>query len=85
MSPLRLWPLTDCTTNYRPILSSERAPQDEEQSNFPAKQMENSKNLVMGPKGMHDTKTYWLTDRPTDRPSVENNFDFDLLVSGDRD
>jgi hypothetical protein len=31
-------PLTDCNTNYRPVLSSERAPQDEEQSNFPAKE-----------------------------------------------
>jgi hypothetical protein len=37
MSPLLLWPLTDCTTNYRPVLSSERVPQDEEQSNCPAK------------------------------------------------
>jgi hypothetical protein len=27
----------DCTTKYRPVLSSERAPQDEEQSNFPEK------------------------------------------------
>jgi hypothetical protein len=26
MSPLRLWPLTDCTTNYRAVLWSERAP-----------------------------------------------------------
>jgi hypothetical protein len=23
MSPPRLWPLKDCTTNYRPVLSSE--------------------------------------------------------------
>jgi hypothetical protein len=61
MSPSRLWPLTDCTINYRPVLSSERAPQDEEQRNCPAKK----KNLVMGPKGVPDTKT----DRPTDRRS----------------
>jgi hypothetical protein len=26
------------TTNYRPVLSSDRAPQDEEQSNFPVKE-----------------------------------------------
>jgi hypothetical protein len=32
MSPPLLWPLTDCATNYRPVLSSERAPQDEGQS-----------------------------------------------------
>jgi hypothetical protein len=38
LSPSRLWPLTDCTTNYRPVLSSERAYQDEEQSNCPAKE-----------------------------------------------
>jgi hypothetical protein len=35
--------------------------QDEEQSNFPAKESKR-KNLVMGPKGVPDTKTYWLTD-----------------------
>jgi hypothetical protein len=60
-SPLRLWPLTDCTTNYRPVLSSERAHQDEEQSNFPAKERK-KKNLVMGSKRVPDTKTCWLTD-----------------------
>jgi hypothetical protein len=38
MSPPRLWPLTDCITNYRSVLSSERAPQGEEQSSFPAKE-----------------------------------------------
>jgi hypothetical protein len=33
-------PLTidDCSTNYRTVLSSERAPQNEEQSNFPSKE-----------------------------------------------
>jgi hypothetical protein len=30
-SPPRLWSLTDCTTNYRSVLSSERTAQDEEQ------------------------------------------------------
>jgi hypothetical protein len=38
LSPPQLWPLTDCTTNYRSVLSSERAPQDEEQSNCPAEE-----------------------------------------------
>jgi hypothetical protein len=38
MNPPRLWPLTDCTANYRPVLSSERAPQNEEQSNCPVKE-----------------------------------------------
>jgi hypothetical protein len=64
MSPPWFWPLTDCTTNYRPVLSSERAPQDEEQKNCPAKEKK-KKNLVMNPKGVTDTKT----DRPTDRRS----------------
>jgi hypothetical protein len=45
-------------------LSSERAPQDEEQSNCPAKERK-KKYLVMGPKGVPDTKT----DKPTDRQS----------------
>jgi hypothetical protein len=44
------------------VLSSERAPQDEEQSNCPSKERK-KKNLVMGPKGTPDTKT----DRSTDR------------------
>jgi hypothetical protein len=38
------------------------APQDEEQSNFPAEERER-KNLGMGPKGVPDTKT----DKPTSR------------------
>jgi hypothetical protein len=50
-----------CTANYRPALSSERAPQDEEQSNFPAKERK-QQNLVMDPKGVPDTKTPGLTD-----------------------
>jgi hypothetical protein len=49
MSPLPLRPLTDCTKNYRPILSSERAPQDEEQSNCPAKERKKVWSWV--PKG----------------------------------
>jgi hypothetical protein len=64
MSPLRLSSLTDCTTNYTFVLSSERAPQDEEQSNCSAKERK-KKNLAMGPKGVPDTKT----DRQTDRRS----------------
>jgi hypothetical protein len=55
---------TDCTTNCRPVLSSERAPQVEKQSNCPAKERK-KKNLVMDPKGAPDTKT----DMPTDRRS----------------
>jgi hypothetical protein len=38
---------TQVTTNYRPVLSSERTPQDEEQSKFPAKERK-KENLVMG-------------------------------------
>jgi hypothetical protein len=64
MNPPRLWPLTDCTTNYRPVLSSGKASQDEKQSNCLAKE-KMKKNLVMGQKRMPDTKK----DRPTDRQS----------------
>jgi hypothetical protein len=42
----------------------ERVPQDEEQSNFLAKGRK-KKNLVMGSRGVPNTKT----DRPTDRQS----------------
>jgi hypothetical protein len=42
---------------YRPVLSSQRVPQDEQQTNFPAKERKKY-NLVMGPKGVPDTKTY---------------------------
>jgi hypothetical protein len=56
MSPPRFSPLTDCTTNYRPVLSSERAPKDEEQSNCLVKERK-KKHLVMGPQGVHETKT----------------------------
>jgi hypothetical protein len=66
LSPPRLWPLTDCTTNYRPVLSSERAPHDEEQSNCPAKKRKKKKKeLVMSPKGVPETKT----DKPNDSRS----------------
>jgi hypothetical protein len=65
MSPPRLTDcITNCITNHRPVLSSERAPQDEEQSNSTAKERK-KKNVVMGPKVVPDTKTY----RPTDRRS----------------
>jgi hypothetical protein len=43
MSPPWLWPLTDYTTNYIFVLSSERAPKDEEQSNFPPKERKKEK------------------------------------------
>jgi hypothetical protein len=39
------------TIDYRPVLSSERAHQDEEQSNCPAKEKK-KKNLLMGPEGV---------------------------------
>jgi hypothetical protein len=48
--------LKDCTTNCRHVLSSERAPQNEDQSNCPTKERK-KKNLVIGPKGVPDTKT----------------------------
>jgi hypothetical protein len=64
MSPPRLRPPTDCSTNYRPVLSSKRAPQDEGQRNFQAKEIK-KKNLVMGPKLAPNTRT----GRPTDRRS----------------
>jgi hypothetical protein len=61
MSPPRLWPLADCTTNYRPVLSSERAPQDEEQKNFPAKKGK-SEIWSWAPNGCPTPRhTDWLT------------------------
>jgi hypothetical protein len=48
--------VTDCATTYRPVLSSERVPQDEQQKNCPAKERK-KKNLVMGSKGVPDIKT----------------------------
>jgi hypothetical protein len=61
MSPPRLWPLADCTTNYRPVFSSERAPQAEEQSNCLAKQKEEVKS-GHGPQTRCPTPRYtdWL-------------------------
>jgi hypothetical protein len=57
-------------------------PQDEEQSNCPAKEIK-KKNLVMGPKGMPDTKM----DRPTDHRSLKSGSKLSgihqLLVSAD--
>jgi hypothetical protein len=64
MSPPRLLPLTDCSTNYTRVLSSESAPQDEEQCNFPAKGRK-KKILLMGPGRVPETRA----DRPTDRRS----------------
>jgi hypothetical protein len=49
---------------------SERAPEDEEQSNCATKERK-KKNLVMGPKGVPDTKT--------DRPSVITSTQFNSL------
>jgi hypothetical protein len=51
MSPPRIWPLTDCTTNYGPILSSERKQQDDEQSKCPVKREERRKIWSWAPKG----------------------------------
>jgi hypothetical protein len=71
-SPPRLWPLTDCTTNCRPVISSERAHQDEEQGNFPAKQKEKVKSGRGPQRGAwhQDILTDWLTDWLTDCLSV---------------
>jgi hypothetical protein len=57
----RLWPRTDCTTNYRPVLSSESVLHDEEQSNFPAKERK-TKIWSWAPKGRP-------TPRHTDWPT----------------
>jgi hypothetical protein len=46
------WPVSDCTVNYRPVFSSEKAPSKEEQDT----------NLVKGPKGRPDTQKNWSTD-----------------------
>jgi hypothetical protein len=61
MDPERPGPDIACNANYRPVLSSERAPY------FRVKKFSNQgrkrKNLIMAPKGEPDPKR----DRPTDR------------------
>jgi hypothetical protein len=60
MGPERSGPKINCDENYRPVLSSERAPQ------FRIKkfscQGNITKNLLMGPKGGPDTKIDWPAD-----------------------
>jgi hypothetical protein len=47
MSSAGLKPVSDCTANYRPVLSSERTPYTEKQEIVNLKKL---LNLVMGPK-----------------------------------
>jgi hypothetical protein len=53
-------PVAILWVNYRPVLSSERAPHMKKQVHVRLKDMQ---NLVMGPKGWPNTKAYWPTDR----------------------
>jgi hypothetical protein len=48
-----------CTAKYRPVLLSEREPYMKKDVHVRLKYMW---NLVKGPKGRPDTKTYWRTD-----------------------
>jgi hypothetical protein len=57
MSPPRLWPPTDYSTNYRPVLSSERAAPRRRAKQFYGKRKGKAKS-GHGP----NTQTYWLTD-----------------------
>jgi hypothetical protein len=44
ISPPRLWPLTDCTTNYKPVLSSERVPPRQRAKQFSSKRKDKVKS-----------------------------------------
>jgi hypothetical protein len=60
-SPPRLWPLTDCTANCRPVLSSERAPKEKRKAIFREKKGK-SKIWSWAPKGCPTPRhTDWLT------------------------
>jgi hypothetical protein len=61
MGPAGLFPASDCTASYRPILSSERAPYMKKQELVRLKKKKKL-NLVMVPKGGSYTKK----DRPID-------------------
>jgi hypothetical protein len=49
-----------CTAKYRPVHSSERALYMKKQIHA---RLKNVSNLIIGPEGRPDTKTYWPTDR----------------------
>jgi hypothetical protein len=60
-SPPRLWPLTDCNANCRPVLSSERAPKEQRKAIFRQKKGK-SKIWSWAPKGcLTPRHTDWLT------------------------
>jgi hypothetical protein len=60
-SPPRLWPLTDCTANCRPVLSSEKAPKEKRKAIFRRKKGK-SKIWSWAPKGCPTPRhTDWLT------------------------
>jgi hypothetical protein len=61
MSPARLEPVSDCTANYRPVLSSERAPYIKNQGTVRLKRR--TGKVVMRPKIGPDAKIGWSTDR----------------------
>jgi hypothetical protein len=66
--PVRLWPVSDCTANYRPVLSSEREPyMKKKESNYHSKKLKFDHLSQKGP----DTKTNWPTDR---RSQIKFNF-----------
>jgi hypothetical protein len=52
----RLGSSSDYTANWRPVLSSERAPQRNKTSNF--RQQHSDRNLVASPTRVLDTKAY---------------------------
>jgi hypothetical protein len=62
MGPAQLRPVSDCAAKYRPILMSERVPHFKNQAIVSLKKRK-KENMVMGSKGVPDTKTDWLTDR----------------------
>jgi hypothetical protein len=75
--------MTDCTTHYNPVLSSDRAPKDEEQRNFPAKERKKVKSGHRPQRGVRhqDMLTDWLTaSRKVTSTSINLCYLFKLLV-----
>jgi hypothetical protein len=72
IGPVRLYPVHYCTANYRPVLSSERAPYvKKKEVNCNSKKLKYGHLYQKGP----DTKTNWPTDR-----RWQCNFDFNYEI-----
>jgi hypothetical protein len=74
---LLTWLVSECTVNYRPVFSSERAPW--KKNNVIVKQKEEQDKICSRcPKGRPDTRTYWSTDcRPQEELQLQSKSCYD--------